>query len=233
MAIETSLLAHYRFESLYDSSGNNRTLTLAGGANADSTTKKLGGASYNFDGIDDALYTTASGFDGLSALTVSAWIYVDTKGNFEHIIAKGFGVSSADVMAWLIFFDDSADQKLYFGVSNGSSKFEILSDSAITTGTWIHVVGHWDGATVRMYLNNVLQASTLACSSMANINDVTYPLTFGRRPVNNDAYFDGRLDEVLIWSRAISLSEIAYLYNNGTGRELQRNMLTKNRVNKR
>lgn len=218
MALTDNLIALYRLESVCDSSGNARHLTNSN-ATLDTTTVKLGGGSYDFNGSNNYMQSTATSFDGLPALTVSFWMYVDTKGNYEHVVAKGYGASDANRMAWLFMFDGSLDQKLIFSTSDGTNKAEMVSNAAIAVSTWTHIVGVWDGTWLKMYLNNSLQTDTTTCTSMYDINDTNYPLNLGSRTAV-DCFFDGRLDEVAIWSRALTTDEIAWLYNGGTGREI-------------
>ncbi|MDI6756455.1 MAG: LamG domain-containing protein [Endomicrobiia bacterium] len=224
--ITDNLIARYPLESPYDSSGNARTLTVTG-ATVDTTTFKLGGAGYNFDGVDDEMSSTATGLDGLTAFSASLWVYLDTKGNGERFINKGEGNAAvANANAFSIGLDGSVDQKGRFRlyVGDGTTEATIVSDSAFSTGVWVHMVCVWDGTTIKMYLNNAQQTQTASISgTMPNINDTTYPFSLGMRIYNTttkDLYMDGRLDEIVIWSRALTTTEISQLYNGGTGREV-------------
>ncbi|MBI4044434.1 MAG: LamG domain-containing protein [Candidatus Diapherotrites archaeon] len=78
---------------------------------------------------------------------------------------------------------------------------------------WQHVVGVYDGAIVRLYMNGALQAQqtpltgkTMVSSDIIRIGKYSPSTTFV-----------GLVDEVAIWHRALSAEEIKLLYNNGKG----------------
>ncbi|MBM3211716.1 hypothetical protein FJZ33_05835, partial [Candidatus Poribacteria bacterium] len=77
--------------------------------------------------------------------------------------------------------------------------------------TWVHVAAVYDGQERRLYINGKLDASAKASGT---ISVTTYPLTLGFSSHNR--YFDGIIDEVKIWSRALTGNEIADLANIGS-----------------
>jgi len=222
MALLDGLLALYRLnqDAASDASGNGRNLEVTG-ATYNTTTKKLGSAAGEFDGADDKMTSTATGFDGLTAITVAAWVYADTKGDYEHIIAKGNIANAIGEHSWgFIFMTGDSTAKLIWRVSNGTSEPLIESDASFPTGQWVHIIGTWDGTTIKMYIDNVLQTATDSLTgTMSDINDTTYPMRLGSS-ANVGQYFDGKLDEVAIWNREITAAERSQVFNSGTGIEI-------------
>lgn len=224
MAAITDNLVFLSHGTRWDRSGNGRHLTLTGAV--EQSGGKFG-SEINFDGVDDEAVSTTTGFDGLTAFSCSLWILLDTKGNGERFVNKGEGnAATANVNAFSVGLDGSADQKGRFRcyVGDGTTEGTVTTDAAFPTGVRKHMVCTWDGTTMKMYLDNVLQTATASLSgTMPNINDTTYPFTLGMRIFNTttkDLFMDGQLDEIVLWSRAITEAEISQLYNGGTGREV-------------
>lgn len=102
------------------------------------------------------------------------------------------------------------------------------SYSVVTTKVWNHVVSTWDATlkTLKVFVNGTLVA-TASSASGVRINPSS-DLLVGKNIVGvKDAtgsatpvamYLKGSLDEIGIWSRALSDKEITFLYNSGKGR---------------
>jgi len=159
------------------------------------------------DGVDDRPFS------------IEAWVNMNDATNFA-IVSKGaygsdgeyyFAVSSADKLMFELY-DDSV----------GSTWETALYDTALTSyeGQWIHVCGTYDGrggtsanAGVKLYLNGSSVATTLSdggtYESMENLSESVY---IGRRDAN---YADGIIDDVRIYSKALSSDEVTKNYNAG------------------
>ena len=119
-----------------------------------------------------------------------------------------------------------------FAVRDGSSNTVTASSTTtLSINTWYHIVGRRVGTNVKIYVNGVLEASSTNAS-------LTNPTTTDHWHIGvsvdgtdtHTRWFKGRLDEVAIWSRAVTdggvsvgqtaTGEIADLYNGGTGIEI-------------
>ena len=79
--------------------------------------------------------------------------------------------------------------------------------------TWYHVVGTYDNSSMKLYVNGTLVDSYSADGNI-DYDPVPYGAYIGLFKDNNEAnYFDGLIDEVQIWNRALSWEEINASYN--------------------
>ncbi len=79
---------------------------------------------------------------------------------------------------------------------------------------WNHIVGIYDGSKMQLYINGVFEAEI---DKTGSINQTAEPLTFGSHKfyAYSDYWFDGKIDNVGIWDRALSAAEAQALYNLG------------------
>ncbi len=154
-------------------------------------------------------------FTDTEDLTISGWFNRDTFTTDDTIIANR-AQSSATV--GLIAYIDDADDKLYFKVSDGTDEYRLVSTSTFTSTGWNHFVAVWDedsAANSKIYINGVNDNAT-ATGTIASVNALSTAseLILGSENAAGN-YFDGKLDEMGLWRRAISSSEVTDLYNSG------------------
>ena len=76
--------------------------------------------------------------------------------------------------------------------------------NALTANTWAHLAATYDGATMQLYVNGVQVASRAQTGAIATS---TNPLQIGGDSIYGQ-YFAGRIDEVRIYNRALSVAQI-------------------------
>ncbi|PIR70372.1 MAG: hypothetical protein COU46_01865, partial [Candidatus Niyogibacteria bacterium CG10_big_fil_rev_8_21_14_0_10_42_19] len=117
----------------------------------------------------------------------------------------------------------------YLGQDGGSAYRVSVTQSVATasrysgtvpaTGRWYHVAGVYDASaqTLDIYVNGALDNGTLSGTVPSSQSNSGLNANIGRKPVNN-SYEDGLIDEVRIYNRALSQSEITELYRLGAAR---------------
>jgi len=193
-----------------DSSGYGSNGTVLGNPNW--VSGKRGGA-LSFDGSTSRVdVPDATSLEPTSAVSVAAWVNATgTQGPFKYILAKG----ATQCIAASYGLYTGANGGLIFYVSNNSGLTYSLSPDAGTgvwDGTWHFVVGTYDGATVKLYVDGVQVASGTPFTGavgygMTNGND----LFIGHYDGCPDHDFAGLIDEPQVWSRALSPSDITAL----------------------
>ena len=173
--------------------------------------------SLSFDGIGNYLNTQSTPLQlGLPATTVTAsdfslsfWYYFDATQNYDPIMqasvsaTNGFGV-------WQSTTNTSS---LNFWVGNYSSGS--LYTTQLTSGTWYHIGCVFKGGathTQEIYVNGVLN-NTVSYTTSRVIQSGENCLIGGQ--TFNSRYLSGKLDEIAVWSSALSQDQIIQVYNNG------------------
>jgi hypothetical protein len=174
------------------------------------TTGKYG-KGLQFDGVDDCVEVVDdNSLRPSEALTITAWFYRVSGGTSQHIIAKQYGTSYYDSYALWI----SSTDNIGFVLSDGTANTQV-STAAPPLNEWHFVAGVWDGSVMSLYLDGEFAGS----ASFSGIVYDSNPVLIGADDNNADDIpeyiFNGTIDEVCIYSRALSREEINASYNNG------------------
>jgi hypothetical protein len=213
--LQQGLLGYWPFDGDgTDGSGGGRNLGLVGGAGF---ANGLFGKALDLHG-NSSQYAVRPGNDTIYDLaagdfSVQVWVDFNTTSAEETLIEKFTGSSGP---GWTM-------TKLRVGDSRGSNSLQFYASPAIVlnsnpptlaTGVWHQYVVRRSGSTVQILLDGSVVGNGSASGS---IPGTTMPLLVGRRTGGQYFPVDGRIDEVAIWSRALSDGEVAYLYNGGQG----------------
>jgi Concanavalin A-like lectin/glucanases superfamily/PEP-CTERM motif len=210
--LATGLEAYYQFNGNgLDSSGNGLNLTLAG---SPSFGPGLFGQALSLDN-NPSQYAilsadpTAFNF-GSNDFTIQVWVNFNTFGSDIQTLIEKF--TGAGGPGWSLTAINNSLQFYADGLPAVNS-----SAVSITTGTWNQIVVARQGTTLDIYLNDSLVASD--SSYVGAITTSSLPLLIGNRNSEDGRNYDvnGSLDEIALWNRALSTSEIASLWNNGAG----------------
>jgi hypothetical protein len=163
-----------------------------------------------FDGVDDYIgFGDVYDFAGTSSFTVEGWFNrttVGEAGTWRIVAGKEPATGTRD--GWAIAIAPGT-QLIYFDRVNASNDDVVASTTATVAGTWYHFAVTYDGATMRMYVNGALEASTASALSIPN---TTYPLRLGSLDPAPTNSFAGRIDEIAIYNTALTATQIAEHY---------------------
>jgi len=173
------------------------------------------GSGFGFDGIDDMVRVPHNANQNPGAeMTVDAWINPDVISHGQSIINKR---TSSNLGDGGFTFETThspfgPNNGLQFGIGTDVSGVVVLITGAnvITTDVFQHVAATYDGSMMRIYVDGVEVASTAASG---NIKPITPDLVIGRNSVIPSFDFDGIIDEVEFFNRALSTPEIQAIFN--------------------
>ena len=108
------------------------------------------------------------------------------------------------------------NNKLRFFYDGGNGIATSTGSQTITANVWNHVAISYNGSgLVSFYINGVLDSTV----SASWVNSVTTNITRIGSYTGGALFFNGGIDEVAIWSRAITATEVTELYNSGSGKQ--------------
>ena len=206
----SGLVAGYPFEegsgtTAADVSGNGHTGSLTGGVTW--TTSGKYGNALSFDGTTGYVNVASPNLP-TGDYTWEAWVNPNQTSTFQALlVSRGLEVSPGGLE-----LDLDAGGKIIVW-SNGALR--LTSATTLPAGTWSHMALTRTGATLRLYINGALDSNTGTDGVAHNFSSAgaECPLLIG---VDNDSgctaalngYFAGRLDEIRIYSRALTATEI-------------------------
>lgn len=167
--------------------------------NSNFANSRISNYSYQFDGVND--FVTVNDDASLKVVTanhsLSFWMKT-TDGSTQVLSEKG---SSDELAAWVV-----SNKIRWAGPNTFNSSIDV------NDGNWKHIAFVADGSSSFIYINGSLDA-TGSTKIQASANSSNY--VFGARSGGSFA-FDGQLDQIAIFNRALSSTEVSALYNSGT-----------------
>jgi hypothetical protein len=159
----------------------------------------------SFDGVDD--YVEVADDTSLNqnkTITVSAWIYprnINVWG-WKRIIEKNSWIKDG----WTFYHSLFYDPELHVSIDGD----DVNTNQVIAESQWQHVAFTYNSTHLNIYYNGAEVYSAQKEYTLYTTN----PLTIGAANGGGD-YFNGTIDEVAIWNRSLSATEIKKLYKRG------------------
>ena len=198
----TGLVAAYGFDeatgpTATDSSGNGNNGSISG------ATWAIGkfGTALSFDGVNDVVNVVDSAsLDLTTGMTIEAWVLQRATGTTWRTVAIKEQVGN---YAYGLYANTGTSRPSANVVSGGVDR-DLRGPASLPLDTWVHATATYDAATLRLYVDGALVASVAATGS---ISTSTGALRIGGNTIWGE-YFQGLIDEVRIYNRALSASEI-------------------------
>ena len=176
--------------------------------------KGKNGGGMEFDGVND--YVDCGSDESLNiteAITIEAWVKLAALPS-----AESMGI--VDKMGWVSTFSGynlevDTENKYVLRLGNGTENGQRRSLVDAVVGEWTHVVGTYNGnGDIKMYVDGVLsQGWEEAYTGVIGTN--SDELGIGENFQDVDRFFNGAIDSVRIYNRALSAEEVRYHYNRG------------------
>src|SRR5439155_2040430 len=211
----TGLVVAYDFNetsgtTVTDASGNNNTGTLGNGVTR-STQGKFG-STLVFNGASFVTIPATASLNFTTGMTLEAWVYpTATPTNWSTVLLK----EQPNALVYGLYAGSPTNRpNIYYNISTSSSGEQgFAGPSALPLTTWAHLAGTYDGATLRLYVNGGVVASQTFTGSLVTS---TGAVRIGGNSLWGE-YFQGRIDEVRLYNRALSQAEIQTDMNTAVG----------------
>jgi len=202
----TGLVAYYAMDNnVEDGSGNGHHGTHQG---SPQWAEGVTGSALQFSGSTDYVEVTdASGLHITNAITIAVWSKANTFGDWRGFVVKGVDSSPYAMQMW-------GDGSLRFGWNYGTPGAGAVGSGLVNSNgkmpleEWAHLAVTYDGATLSFYLNGGLDTQ-VTTSFVFGTNDEA--LILGADFPGGDEYFDGVMDEVRVYNRALLPGEVMFL----------------------
>lgn len=180
----------------------------------------LGNSVPYFNGIadfvtvaDDSVLDFGTG-DFSVSLRFKSEGYTNYGSVFNILISKGEVAS--DPNYWLLAIQ--ADNKLWFCIEDYTDADKVIyGNDAVNDGLWHHVVIGRNSGVMFMYVDNVLQTDTATSSD--DVDSAVDLIIGGDDQASKIRSWNGNLDNIVLFSRALTAKDVAFLYNDGDGVE--------------
>lgn len=152
---------------------------------------------------------STSYLNGLSQMSTSIWFNLNTAvqnqglvGDFYGSATGHFGMSTKQI--------SGNNYSLRINLNGDANRFN-LTGSPFTAGQWHNLVMVFNAGTLNFYIDGQTAAfSTYSGSIPSSLSNDTQNLTIGRR---HTLYWDGDIDEVAIWNKALEATDVQTIYN--------------------
>lgn len=164
------------------------------------------GTVASFDGVDDQFdisHNSSYNAGTTGELTVSAWVKFDNFSSYRVIVSKDQGFTTRE---WVIYGNQTTGAVVAQLFNSSGTAFTAISSSN-TAGVWYFVSMVWDGTDLKLYLDGSIAATT---SAAITPKTTTEDVEIG---YNGRFRHDGNVQNVRIYNRALSATEVATLYH--------------------
>jgi len=188
--------------------GNNGVCVGMGASCSSSVGKS--GSGLQFDGVDDYVALGRATTLMLDKISVESWFKTSQSGTIYRF-------SSYAESLYI-----SAGTPCFYIFNSSAYPFTACGTTQVVDNNWHHAVGTYNGTTVSIFVDGVLQNST-AAGTIYYDNLGTDRAAIGRNGEFSNAYFNGSIDEVAIYNRSLTAAEVLAHYNSGRAKFVEWN----------
>jgi|GEM_PF-6571748 len=174
------------------------------------------GQGFNFDGMGDRI--VLSGTENLNPtqeFTIETWLFLRQPISYAGVVTKG-NLSTFEESYGLFIYGSSGKLSFIVNGYGNSIGRTILVGPTVPLNTWVHAVATFSGTTMKIYMDGYLRITK---EHLMGIAPSLQPIQIGMYEKSSDpastSGFNGLIDEVGIYNRALSDQEVFDLYNAG------------------
>jgi len=161
-----------------------------------------GGGSLSLDGLSYAMASNRASLNLVTPpFTIEAWLKHDGKSGENAVIITKRDNHIIDYELRLV--GSGEEPALRFSIY--STTYSATSSRGIPFGEWTHIAGVHDGSTISVFING-RSSGTRSAAFDSRMNNA--PLIIGAESTGSESFFSGQIDEVRIWNRSFTHSEL-------------------------
>lgn len=213
LSLDSGLVSYYKMsgnsnDSVNTNNGSDTSVTY-------SNSYGIIGNGANYGTLSETVVADNASLDFTSALTIAGWIkpqnFSGTATNNLVVKYKDSSWSSGNGGQWYLRVNTA--NEIEGGINIGGAIQGITASASFSTSTYAFVAMTYDGSAVKIYVNGSLVANSSLSGALATGSN---PMYIGNNTPAGDTSSQ-YVDELGIWNRALSSSEISSLYNGGSG----------------
>ena len=207
--VPDGLVGYWRFNQnsgtrAFDESGAGNDATMYNMDPGSDWVSGRAGNGLDFDGNNDYLDCGGSSSFEINQITVACWVNTTESAAYRQLVCKNYGGGLYSYSLSL----NNLRPAVYLGGTSNEGWHQAFS--SLTPGQWHHVAFTYDGNKLIIYINGSVDRVISPITGTVNPNSGT-PVWIGSRSDIGGREFDGILDDVRIYNRALSPSEIILL----------------------
>jgi len=183
------------------------------------------GQSFNFDGTQSVTVADSAALDFTNAFTMEMWVAPKSAGAVTgqtFFVAKG-NMNFANTQSYGVLFD--INRRVVNRVGNGSTIDQLDSPTQIPLNALTHIATTYDGTTLRVYINGVLDSSK--ATTIGTLLNSSQPLVVGGAEFNGSILnTPAAIDEVSLYNRPLTADEIFVIFRAGAAGKLKQSTST-------
>lgn len=163
---------------------------------------------YSFDGVNDYIKITDNLTEGFTALSTSLWIKPSAVGTQYRCALHKSTDSSIGSSEYWAGISQGGFLTSTIGAQSGVGWAAGETSITAAAGTWYHLAATWNGTTVKVYVNgNEVKSYALATKA-----SLAAPTRFGASADGTAYQYAGSIQDVRLYSKALSDAEVKILY---------------------
>ena len=186
--------------------------------------------AFTFDGSNDVVTVNDhDDLDGGNKYTFSMWVNPTALSTRDCFLAKWNTTGTGTGNSWGVRTNttnaDEIDVIIAANSTDTGGNYYTTSNADLQASVWSHVVVVYDGtlaegSRVAVYVNGVLKSGSVTGTIPTSLQNSNKVVTLGRQFVVNATqhFYNGKMDEVSFWKRAVTGTEVLNLYKRGSER---------------
>lgn len=212
---DANLKAYWRLEA-----DSNATISAINGSDTSITYSSGNGKFGNgagFNGTSSFIeFNRQTTVEFTASMSVIAW-FKTSSATDQIVVNNWVGNGLAQYWGWQLKLDNAGVVQIRTGTSTGENSVVVSDSGGYADGNYHMAVFVKDGSDIKLYVDNVLQASTISFATLVYSADVKLRIGRGNHSNSSQEFYNaGAVDDISLWDRALTASDINLLFNNPT-----------------